>query len=99
MKKLLWLDDFRNPTDYVTGEYDISWAKNYAEFCAFINEHGLPDIICFDHDLGEEKSGYDICKYIVENQIPITGYAVHSMNIVGKWNIYQLMDHYGYRRI
>ena len=32
MKKLLWLDDFRNPDDYVNGEYDISWAKNYDEF-------------------------------------------------------------------
>ncbi len=59
MKKLLWLDDFRNPADYVTGEYDISWVKNYAEFCAFINEHGLPDIICFDHDLGEHDCKYD----------------------------------------
>lgn len=49
-------------------------------------------------DLGEEKSGYDICKYIVENQIPITKYTVHSMNLIGKWNIHQLMEHYGYRR-
>ena len=35
MKKLLWLDDFRNPADYVTGDYDISWVKNYGDFCAF----------------------------------------------------------------
>ena len=59
MKKLLWLDDFRNPVDYVVGDYDISWVKKYEQFCTFINENGLPDIICFDHDLGEEKSGYD----------------------------------------
>lgn len=55
--------------------------------------------IDLDHDLGEEKSGYDICKYIVEKQIPIAGYAIHSMNPIGVFNIHQLMDHYGYRRI
>ena len=65
MKKLLWLDDLRNPVDYVVGDYDISWVKNYEQFCTFINENGLPDIICFDHDLGEEKSGYDCAKFVV----------------------------------
>lgn len=65
MKKLLWLDDFRNPADYVVGDYEISWAKNYDDFCKFISENGLPDIICFDHDLDEEKSGYDCAKFVV----------------------------------
>ena len=46
--------------------------------------------IDLDHDLGEEKSGYDICKYIVEKQIPIAGYAIHSMNPIGVFNIHQL---------
>ena len=27
------------------------------------------DAICLDHDLGEEKSGYDIAKYIVDRCI------------------------------
>ena len=48
--------------------------------------------------MGEEKSGYDIAKYIVENKISITGYKVHSMNPVGAWNINQLMEHYNYGR-
>ena len=39
MKKLLWLDDFRNPADYVTGDYDITWVKKYDEF----GEAGLED--------------------------------------------------------
>ena len=27
MKKLLWLDDFRNPTEYLTADYDITWGR------------------------------------------------------------------------
>lgn len=65
IKKLLWLDDFRKPDDYIKGDYIISWVKNHQEFCSFLNENGLPDIVCFDHALGEEKSGYDCAKFLV----------------------------------
>ncbi len=98
MKKLLWLDDFRNPTDYITGDNDISWVKNYDEFCAFINEHGLPDIICFDHDLGEEMTGYDCAKFLVDycqkNNLDIPQYNIQSSNIVGKDNIRSLLNNW-----
>lgn len=96
MKKLLWLDDFRNPVDYVVGDYDINWVKNYEQFCTFINENGLPDIICFDHDLGEEKSGYDCAKFVVnycqEHNLDTPSYDIQSSNIVGKDNIRSLMN-------
>ena len=49
--------------------------------------------------MGEEKTGYDICKFIVENQISILGYALHTMNPVGRQNMYQLLSHYGYTLI
>ena len=98
MKKLLWLDDFRNPVDYVEGDYDISWVKNYDQFCTFINENGLPDIICFDHDLGEEKSGYDCAKFVVnycqEHNLDTPSYDIQSSNIVGKGNIRSLMNNW-----
>lgn len=98
MKKLLWLDDLRNPIDYVTGDYDISWVKNYEEFCKFIVENGLPDIICFDHDLSEEKSGYDCAKFVVnycqEHNLDIPTYDIQSSNNVGKENIRSLMNNW-----
>ncbi len=98
MKKLLWLDDFRNPADYVDGKYDIFWVKNYDEFCMFITENGLPDIICFDHDLGEEKSGYECAKFVVsycqEHNFDIPEYNIQSNNPVGKDNIKSLMENW-----
>jgi hypothetical protein len=62
-KKLLWLDDLRNPSEQewirsyapefeFSGE--ITWVKSYDEFKSWIKKNGLPDKICFDHDLGEE---------------------------------------------
>jgi hypothetical protein len=57
--KILWLDDLRNP--FLNEENKlpkekgvIHWVLNYYEFTAWINKHGLPDIISFDHDLAEE---------------------------------------------
>lgn len=64
-------------------------------------------ILDLDHDLGEGNeiddtlapSGYDICKWIVENQIPLVGFHIHSMNPVGAQNMRQLLMHYGYKEI
>lgn len=53
-------------------------------------------ILDLDHDLGESKTGYDICKYIVENQYPLLGFHIHSMNPVGVFNMSHLLKHYGY---
>lgn len=62
MKTLLWLDDIRNPYEDHWGITfspipsnelgNIIWVKSYKEFCIWIKTHGLPDAICFDHDLG-----------------------------------------------
>lgn len=71
MKKLLWIDDIRNPfiADWVLkyapdfyGEGKVIWVKNYDEFIEWIDENGLPYKIAFDHDLGE-----DVAISLVEN--------------------------------
>jgi len=60
MKKLLWLDDIRNPLEGdwlvfspIENPYDVIWVKSYKEFTNWISDNGLPDAICFDHDLGD----------------------------------------------
>lgn len=60
MKNLLWLDDVRDPfeDDWLNfspiGKMNIEvhWVKSYDEFAEWINDYGIPDGICFDHDLG-----------------------------------------------
>jgi hypothetical protein len=80
MKKLLWLDDIRCPfvgtwvddfSPINTNNIVVEWVKSYSEFVNWINKNGLPDAICFDHDLGKlqdgtELNGYDCAKWLVE---------------------------------
>lgn len=65
MKKL-FLDDIRMPVD--AGRYmdsslirlynDTDWiiVRNYDEFVRYIMKSGMPDLISFDHDLGEDEA-------------------------------------------
>lgn len=92
-------------------EYNINFLKesnpalvfcyctNYNEAVTMIENYytaGYNIVLDLDHDLGEDKTGYDIAKYVVENEIPLMSFRCHSMNIVGKKNIEQLLTHYGY---
>lgn len=100
MKTILWIDDIRKPTDYLdlTKAHKIIVAYNYESAIEALSDY-IFDIISFDHDLGEDKTGYDIAKYIVENNINIGGFNIHSMNVVGRKNIRDLLTHYGYKEI
>lgn len=93
----LYVDDQREPLM----EYDY-WAKSYNEAVSALKTYHSPShtalLLDLDHDLGEEKTGYDIAKWCIENNI--TGiFRVHSMNPVGRKNIEELLTHYGWTEI
>ena len=98
-KVSIWVDDLRPaPKGFI-------WCKTfksaiatieYYDTCEFIDGFGIRTID-LDHDLGEDKSGYDVAKFIVENHISLESFYCHSMNPVGKKNIEQLLSHYGYK--
>ena len=61
MRKLLWLDDMRDPMEDdwlnfspIPHSFKTIWVKSFDEFTKWIIENGLPDAICFDHDLADE---------------------------------------------
>lgn len=85
----LFLDDFRTPEDvflytknaiYVNEMWNI--VRNYDQFIMVINNYGIPHIISFDHDLGNdhynhqqgeipydqftEKTGYHCAKWLID---------------------------------
>lgn len=76
-----------------TRTYDS--AIDLLDYCA---ENNIEVLLDLDHDLGGEKTGYDICKYIVEHDMRGIKYHIHSMNSVGRQNMDQLLSHYGYER-
>lgn len=104
MKTLLWVDDARNPMEDDWMNFNpigrnckVVWAQSYQEAIDFL-EKEWPDAICLDHDLGEEKSGYDIAKYIVDRCIDedkkLPEFASQSANPVGRENIITLLSNY-----
>lgn len=87
----LFLDDVRNPPD-------DTWivVRSFDEFVAFFSNNPTPELISFDHDLGEItsvgiSSGMDCAKWLVENQISGFDFIVHSENPPGKKNIEGLL--------
>ena len=104
MKTLLWVDDARNPMEDdwmnfspIGRNCKVIWAQSYQEAINFLQKE-WPDAICLDHDLGEEKSGYDIAKYIVDRCIDegkkLPEFASQSANPVGRENIITLLSNY-----
>ena len=99
----IYVDDIRKCPYSNDDRFIIFTARTYnaaievIDYCSSFKNAEI--YIDLDHDLGEEKSGYDIAKYIVENQILITKYTVHSMNPIGVFNINQLLQHYGYKKL
>lgn len=108
--KLIWLDDIRNPKKFCKtyNDYDeIIWVKNFKEFIYEINNnYKNPDniSISFDHDLGEDATGYDCAKYLVNFCLDYNlnlpkNFFVHSANPVGAENIRMLLNNFDlYRR-
>lgn len=101
----IFLDDEREELfDKISTKvgYKYIHCHSYATAVGCIDMYNTIDneiIVDFDHDIAEEKTGYDVAKYIIENNIGLKGFKIHSMNVVGKHNIRQLLSHYGYKEI
>lgn len=98
---ILWLDDVRNPIYYIGPEpanTKYVWVKTYGDFVSFIKGNDMPDMICFDHDLGLGKNGFDCAKFLVEYclnmNVDLPEYHVHSMNPIGAENIKKLFENF-----
>lgn len=87
----VFLDDIRSiPAGYVG-------ARGYEECIRILTENkGNVEVISFDHDLGELKTGYDVCLWVVENEYyeGLKTVILHSANPVGVKNMIQLFDRY-----
>ena len=101
----LYVDDIRDNVPLVRirnlyGVVTLAKAKNYKRAIEWIQAataEKLNVVLDLDHDLGEGKTGYDICKFIVTNSIPIKHIHLHTSNPVGMQNMEQLLTHYGYK--
>lgn len=107
MKIYIYVDDIRDDDTYYNRNLYPEWrpiiCRDYNQTVQVLTQHLIDEIfIDLDHDLGfdndnYEYSGYDICKFIIQHQIPLVGFHIHSMNPVGVQNMRQLLTHYGYK--
>jgi hypothetical protein len=86
----LYLDDERDPKT----NRDWIIVRSYDEFVNTIQELGIPAYISFDHDLSEEKTGMNCAKWLVDNNIVLEDFNVHSANPVGGGNIKRLLENW-----
>lgn len=100
----VYLDDIR---DTPTG-----WTRAYNAWEAIdLLRTGQVKEISLDHDLGDEPTsagygenrnpgtGYNVCLWMVENNVfPATIY-IHSKNPVGKQNMFQLLNRYAPKNV
>jgi len=91
----VFIDDIREP--YFENAVVL---RSYSKVIEWFENNGIPEFISFDHDLGEDLSGYDIAKWLVDFDLK-TGsmpknftFKVHSANPVGAENIYHLLNNY-----
>lgn len=103
MKKiLLWIDDYRDPheNDWIIfspigKNCKVVWTKSYIETINWL-KYNWPYAICFDHDLNENKTGYNIALYVVNeiinNNKSIPKIDSQSANNIGKENIFKLFN-------
>lgn len=100
MKKfMIYIDDERKSpsSEFYGGNYEVASCRTYQGAINVLTElDGTEFGIDLDHDLGEEKTGYDICEYMLEYDIWPEVIYLHSQNSVGRANMKQLLTHYGY---
>lgn len=101
MKYTLFLDDERLPSsNLIATTENLAVCRNYEDAVDTVLQLGLPEHICFDHDLGEGSlTGHDFAKWLVlyafrSEPYPIINYSIHSQNPVGAENIKGVIDNY-----
>jgi len=100
----LFLDDLRTiAMVYPNYLNDFVIVRSYEAFVAYIQTNGLPKLISFDNDLGEDENGnllpdgYACAKWLVyESGLDLKSlkFNVHSANPVARVQIESLLNNY-----
>lgn len=87
----LFIDDMRDPPN-------DGWVVVRSSDAAInhVEQHGMPDFISFDHDLGGDDTTMVFLKKLYEiaslNNLKPPEYQIHSANPIGKLNIQSFME-------
>lgn len=83
----LYLDDYRKPPN--------GWTlATTADECIEVLKSGLVTELSLDHDLAGEKTGYEVVKWMVENNVFPPLIIIHTMNPVGRQRMFDTILRY-----
>jgi len=90
----MFLDDIRMPSDRGMSD-DMVIVRSSNDAIDYLNTHGCPSFISFDHDLGGDDTSMTVVNFIIEADLETGGtyipedftFNVHSDNPVGRDNI------------
>jgi len=86
----LLVDDIRNtPSDFIARTYEAAELSLWS-LKAYIT------VLILDHDLGEEKTGYDLCVWALEHNCLPREVQLVTSNPVGRENIKLALINAGY---
>lgn len=101
MKYTLFLDDERVPSsDLIVTTENLAICRTYDDAVETVLRLGMPEHICFDHDLGEySRTGHEFAHWLVlyafrTKPYPEIKYSIHSQNPIGAGNIKGVLDNY-----
>ena len=93
-RQILGLRDFTvEEYTVINNDPQVDIARSYNQAVELFSNNTY-DMVFFDHDLGEEKNGMDIAKWVSSNiTVPFLFY-VHSANPAGRINIMSYIQQY-----
>lgn len=82
MRKI-YVDDSRVVAFKEAAEAGYNCVRTYSQCVMLLSVFKSVDVINLDYDLGESKTGLDILKYIVNNNIQVKEIYIHSTHTEG----------------
>jgi hypothetical protein len=84
----VWLDDLRDPVEWVKNPRSWFWVKNSEDALELLEDMkrkgNRPDAMSFDHDLGGSDTSRRVVLWMCENEFWPVECTVHTMNNVGR---------------
>jgi hypothetical protein len=93
----IYLDDIRNPPASLPGRWTVVRRVWIMKLILWLSSRTFSFVthVSLDHDLGEQPTGYDLCKWMAAHKAwPSKNVYVHSMNPVGANNMASVINRY-----
>lgn len=95
----IWLDDERNPNDWVENPKSWFWVKNSYDAIELLDDirrkGNTVDVMSFDHDLGGSDTSRRVVLWCCEQEWWPKECRVHSANPVGYEWLSGMINRYG----